>query len=46
MGLSCKPMGKLKGLFTKIELEQLKEAKEIKKANGKGKKNKIESNAN
>ena len=46
MGLSCKPTGKMKGIFTKIELEQLKEAKEIKRANGKGKKNKIESSVN
>lgn len=43
MGISCKPIGKMKGIFIKVELEQLKEAKELKKANGKGKKTKPEN---
>lgn len=28
MGISCKPMGKMKGMFTKIEIEQAKVAHE------------------
>ena len=28
MGVSCKPMGKMRGMFTKIEIEQAKVAHE------------------
>ena len=38
MGLSCKPIGKMKTIMTRVENEQIKAAKEAKKATKKEKK--------